>query len=400
MSGERLRIVDFSTHMSGPIASHLLAELGADVIKIERPGVGDGNRGDHPAVLGQGMFHVALNSGTRSLAISTRSPHWRTVVEASARWADAVIVGTRPSAARKRGLDFASMHKANPRIVYCLISGYGERGPWRDYSAHGQTIDAFAGLATHEVVDGQPVTPDGWRSTGSTLSGVFGAMGVLAGILRRDRTGTAQHINVSLWGAAMWWQWRDLTTLANLDIPWRDYRNLGSRYAMYPTADDRVVLAAPIEQRFWEQFCDLLELPADWKSRGDWSTSGMDFGNGERYADEPALITERMRSRTMPEWWEAFGATDIPFAPLLTPAEALDSDHARMEGILRSTSVGDGTARVTATPIRFADDELVESEDRVELPPLSPPPGLGEHTEEVLGALGLAIDPAELVTDR
>ena len=182
------RIVDFSTHMSGPIASHLLAELGADVIKIERPGVGDGNRGDHPTIFGEGMFHLALNSGARSLAISTRSPHWSAVVEACASWADAVIIGTRPSAARRRGLDFASMHKVNPEIVYCLISGYGETGPWKDYSAHGQTIDAFAGRAAYEWRDGLPVTPEGWRSTGSTL------LGCLRGHGRPGRTRAAGPI--------------------------------------------------------------------------------------------------------------------------------------------------------------------------------------------------------------
>ncbi|MEY2446953.1 MAG: hypothetical protein QOH79_429, partial [Acidimicrobiaceae bacterium] len=172
---ERLRIVDFSTHLSGPIASHLLTELGADVIKIERPIIGDGNRGDNPKIHGQGIFHVAANSGVRSLHVSTRSPQWPDVVAGAARWADAVIVGARPQDARKRGLDFASIQQINPRIVYCLISGYGETGPWRGYSAHGQTIDALAGMATVEWRDGLPETPKGWRSTGSTLAGVFGA---------------------------------------------------------------------------------------------------------------------------------------------------------------------------------------------------------------------------------
>jgi crotonobetainyl-CoA:carnitine CoA-transferase CaiB-like acyl-CoA transferase len=387
-TGERLRIVDFSTHLSGPMASHLLIELGADVIKIERPVIGDGNRGDNPRIHGQGIFHVAVSSGARSLQISTRSPQWPDVVAACARWADAVIVGARPQDARKRGLDFASIQQHNPRIVYCLISGYGETGPWRGYSAHGQTIDALAGMAPVEWRDGLPETPKGWRSTGSTLAGVFGAIGVLGGIVRRDRTNTAQHVSISLWQSALWWNWRDVTCLANLDHGWNEYTNLGSRYAMYPTADDRAVLVAPVEHKFWVEFCNALGLPDDWKDRGDWSESGMHFGAGE--TEERAAIAAVTRERTLDEWWKVFEGTNIPWAPVLTASEAFQSEHASMEGAMRSTPMAGGTARVVATPVRFADDETLGTPGHeMELPPLSSPPLVGEHTGEILAMLGL-----------
>ena len=166
---------------------------------------------------------------------------------------------------------------------------------------------------------------------------------------------------------------------------------------MYPTADGRAILAAPIERHFWEQFCEVLGLPDDWKSRGDWSHSGMDFGSGDAHADEVGAIADRTRQKSLQELWTAFGQTDIPFAPLLTPAEALASDHAAAEGILRSVPVGDEVARVAATPIRFADDDVAGEPGReMELPPLTPAPGLGEHTEELLGVLGLDLDPSEL----
>ena len=392
-----LRIVDFSTHLSGPVASHLLAELGADVIKIERPVIGDGNRGDNPKVFGLGMFHVAMSSGVRSLAISTRSPQWPEVVAASSKWADAVIVGARPADARKRGLDFASIQRHNSRTVYCLISGYGETGPWRSYSAHGQSLDAMAGMATVEWRDGLPETPAGWRSTGSTMAGVFGAMGVLAGVLRRDRTNTAQHVSVSLWQSALWWNWRDVTCLANLDHPWREYKTLGSRYAMYPTSDNRALLCAPIERRFWSQFCDVLGLPDDWKDRGDWSESGMEFGDGPASAGEREAIAERTRQRTLNEWWSVFEGTEIPWAPVLTAREAFQSDHASIEGAMRSTPMAGGTARVVATPVRFATDRKLGIAGRdMELEPLGSPPLVGEQTDEILAMLGLGhvvLDP-------
>ncbi|QTV80474.1 CoA transferase [Microbacterium sp. NIBRBAC000506063] len=134
-----MRVVDFSTHLSGPMASHLLAETGVDVVKVEHPVIGDGNRGMSPKIAGVGDFHVGLNSGVRSLAASTRSEHWPALLEACARWADAVIVGSRPSDARRRGLDFASLAQHNDRLVYTAISGYGIRGRGRSSPLTGRT---------------------------------------------------------------------------------------------------------------------------------------------------------------------------------------------------------------------------------------------------------------------
>lgn len=374
------RVVDFSTHMSGPLASHLMCELGADVVKVERPGSGDGNRGLEPLVGGRGLFHDQLNSGARSIAVSTSSTHWPEVVAACAAWADAVIVGARPVDARRRGLDFESLVRHNPQLVYCSISGYGERGPWTDLPAHGQTIDALAGLVP--VVsdhDGNPTTPTGWRTSGPALAGVFGALGVYAGLHRRDRGGGAQYVTTSLWGAAMWWSWRDLVCQANLDRPWNEYGDLGTRYSMYWTSDDRVILACPIEQRLWERFCDVLNLPESWKDHGSWSGSGMEFGATQEFAHERAVIAERMRGRTLQEWTEALAAAEIAFAPVLTTAEALQSEHAHAAHVMRPTEVLGREVQIAAAPVRFDADQTSTLHA----------PELDEHRSEVMRMLGL-----------
>ena len=255
-----LRIVDFSTHMSGPLASHLLVEMGADVIKVEHPVQGDGNRGNDPKIAGVSDLHLALNPGTRSIAISTNSPHWADVVAGVTAWADAVIVGARPKDAVRRGLDFHTLLEANPQLVYCVISGYGLAGPWAEYKAHGQNMDALAGRVEVEWNEGQPQTRVGWRSAGVLLAGVFGAMGVLAAIVKRDRGGGPQFVHTSIWNTALWWNWRDVNTWVNNDEPWHEYRSLGSRYAMYATSDHRALLICPLERVAWERFCDLAEL--------------------------------------------------------------------------------------------------------------------------------------------
>jgi crotonobetainyl-CoA:carnitine CoA-transferase CaiB-like acyl-CoA transferase len=375
--------VDFSTHLSGPLAAHLLAEMGADVVKIEAPRLGDRNRGFNPLINGRGMLHVALNPGARSLAVSTRSPRWPGVVEAAAKWADAVIVGSRPADAAARGLDFASLSRHNPRLTYCMISGFGEVGPWKDYFAHGQNVDALAGALNVTWQDGVPLTPPGWRSVGTSTAGVFGAMAVFAGMARADREGCGQHVSVSQWASAMWWGWRDLTCIANLGEPWRDYQELGSRYAMYATSDDRAVLIAPIEEKFWVRFCEIAELPGDWAGTGQWDKTGVDFGRGPEYEHERTVVASTMRGRSMREWWEMFEPAGIPFAPVLTLAEALASEHASAEQIFSSTTVGGAPAQFVNSPIRFADGPAAD---------LGPPPEIGADTSSILADFGLPAD--------
>ena len=396
MTSDGIRIADFSTHLSGPLATHLLSELGAEVIKIENPRYGDGNRGIFELAPGAALFDLTLNSGSRSIAVERRSEQWPTVVAACARWADAVVVGARPIDAGRRGMDFETMRAANPEIVYCSVSGFGDEGPWRDLTAHGQTIDSYAGLV--DVVDGdpQPHTRPGWRSSGTTLGGVFAALGLLSAIHRRDRallageTPRAQYLSVSLWQSAMWWSWRDLTTLANTGEPWLDYSDLGSRYSLYRTADDRVVLVAPSERRFWAPFCDLVGLPAEWKDVGDWNASGMDHGAGERYAQERVAIAERIATRTLEQWLPLFSEAEIPFAPLLTLEEAMSSDHARVNGLMRETELDGRSYEIPAVPVRFGESDTA-LEPRT---PMSSPPAIGADTEELLSELGLAATQA------
>ena len=379
---DRIRIVDFSTHVAGPVASHLLSEIGADVIKVERPVIGDGNRGTEPSFGSTSLMHV-WSSGARSLVADAKSSDWSRIVQACAQWADAVIVGLRPIDAQRRGLDFASLRRFNSELVYCMISGYGETGPWRDLRAHGQNVDAYAGLASVEWADGMPKTPVGWRSTGTTLSGVFGALGVMAGLHHRDHGGGAQYVSTSMWASAVWSSWRDITCQLNGGSLYDEYRDFGTRYAMYPTSDGRVVVVAPTEQKFWTAFCNELGLPPEWKEFGSWTNTGMDHGKGSEYAHEGPVIADKMRQRSLTDWVTALSAIGIPFAPVLTFEEVLASEHATAEGVILTTAGGDGI-RIPRTPLRFGggDDETTTES-------MTSPPRLGEHTTEILLELGL-----------
>jgi crotonobetainyl-CoA:carnitine CoA-transferase CaiB-like acyl-CoA transferase len=229
-----------------------------------------------------------------------------------------------------------------------------------------------------------PETPAGWRSTGTSLAAVFAALGIMAAIRRQQIEPGAQYVSVSLWGSALWWNWRDLNTYAGLGHAWPDYGDLGSRYAMYPTSDERVLILCPGEQKFWERFCDLLGLPSALRARGDWSTSRMDFGRGPAYADEREIIAQHTRSRTLDEWLPLLAEAGIPFAPVLTWVEAVAGDHAASNAVMRPVPVGDTTTELAAVPVSVGPGPPAPV-----VIPLPPAPPLGADTASFLDELGL-----------
>ena len=196
----------------------------------------------------------------------------------------------------------------------------------------------------------------------------------------------AQYVHVSIWNAGMSWQWRDLNTLANLDETWPEYRDLGSRYCLYATKDDRAILFAPCEKKFWDTFCDLVGLP-ERKEIGEWS-SGMDFGKGAIMEEERRIIGAKVREKTRDEWVEIFLTSDVPFAPILTPQEAMSSEHAVGEP-RHGRDVDRGGDRPGADLAGHDPRRRDAYTSRPPTEPYSPPPGIGEHTDEVLRDFGL-----------
>jgi crotonobetainyl-CoA:carnitine CoA-transferase CaiB-like acyl-CoA transferase len=387
------RVADFSTHFPGPMATHLLAELGADVLKIENDKTGDGNREIGPFIDGQSVMHSILNAGTRSLSANRRRDDWPEIVAAASRWADVVVVAGSVGELADRGLDFETISVANPDVVYCMLPAYGNKGPWRNTPGHGQNMDAYAGLVIPRYdAHGLPETPAEWRGTGTTVAPLFAALAIVHALFRRSDVGKAQCIEVSVWGAALWSSWRDIVCQANTGERWINFGDMGSRYAMYRTSDDRALLVCPIEQKFWETFCDVLGLPTELRERGNWATVRMDYGKGAGYEGEREQIQSVIGTQPLAHWTAALEKERFPMAPILTLAEVLASDHAEIEGVIRevpSAEPSGRAVRVPRFPIRYSDDSLEPWRDGV-----SAPPRLGQHNAEALAMIGLRSEPS------
>ena len=380
----RIKVLDLSTHWSGSVASRHLAHLGAEVVKLENPRFGDGNRALAPLVAGLGISHLALNAGKQSVTADRRAADWPETLRRATRWADVVILGSQPGVARARGLDFDAFVAMNEQIVYCNISGYGEIGPWADYPLHGLNGDVVAGLVPVEMQDGMPAPRPDYRSVGTTLSGIEAALGILEALRRRDLGMGPQCVTTSVWEASMFWQWRDLTASLNIGQPSTAYGDLGSRYAMYGTSDDRVVLVCPVERKFWEAFCDLLDLPVAWKSVGSWGASGMDWGRGR--TEERHLIAERMRAWPLSDWLVRLEQAGIPFSPLLTVQEAAETGHAQAVGVMASMMVDGTEVQVPNIPLHVSSPGEVDGLRGPRSLPAAP--ALGADTQAFLSRIG------------
>ena len=339
-----IKVLDFSTLLPGPVCSLLLAQSGAEVIKVERPGSGDEMRSYDPkSSVDSGNF-VILNRGKKSISLDLKDSKSIDYLYELVQSCDIVLEQFRPGVMDRLKLGFQDLKKFNPRIIYCSITGYGQYGPLSTTAAHDLNYLAQAGLLSLVGTGNQKDTPSLPPALIADIAGgAYPAfMNILLALRQRDITNEACHIDVAMsenlftfmyWGIAK----RDL--LGKSPTYSDDLVTGGSpRYQIYPTQDGRFIAAAPIEDKFWNLFCDLIHLPIHLRS-------------SDAAPDEVIeTISTIFKSQTSQYWLSIFDGKDVCCNLVLNIDEAMTSNHFIERNIFVST-VSDGDRNLTAVPL-------------------------------------------------
>ncbi|MPW05183.1 CoA transferase [Paraburkholderia sp. CNPSo 3155] len=370
-----LRVVDLSQFMPGPFLAANLADHGAQVIKIE-PVTGDPTRG---AAGTDGAFFAAINRGKRSIALDLKHPDGREVALKLMNEADVVIESSRPGVAARLGIDYDTVRRTNPKVVYCAITAFGQSGPLSQLPAHDPVVQSFAGTLPRDD-RGTPI------ATGPSLAALAGSLtalsAVLMALLRARETGHGDYIDVSLFDAALTAQPYLSGRLLNMPAgPSAEATESDSGLAMlstYETADSKWLCLGGREYSFASNLLTPLgrpDLVADATGPA-----------GEGQLRVRAFLTQTFLTRTLDEWLDWFKDRNISVAPVLSASEALNHPHAHQRSMIQTDP--SGRAHL-ASPIHFRMEPAS---------PLLAVPGLGEHAELVLRGIGYSEDRiAELV---
>ena len=361
-----IRVLDLSRLLPGPYCTMLLADLGAEIIKIETPGLGDYMRLIPPFVedskTGETISaaYLMVNRGKKSVALNFRDARGKQVLFQLARDADVVIESFRPGAAARWGIGYDAFRAINPRIVYCSLSGYGQAGPYRDRAGHDLNYIALAGLlAANGARDGAPIPP--MVQVADLSGGMLAAIAILAAIIGRGKTGMGQYLDVSLFDGALSWASTIIggTFIAGNPIaPGKMQLNGGMAcYNVYATRDQKYITLGMIEQHFWQAFCNAVQRD-DLKERAY---------SAEAIQDVAAIIA----ARTMDEWLQVLKTLDACVEPVRDFAEVFNDPHVKHRGLIAPNAPVPQIGSVFV----FAGNDYV------------PPPRQGEHTREMLQRL-------------
>jgi crotonobetainyl-CoA:carnitine CoA-transferase CaiB-like acyl-CoA transferase len=317
-----IRVLDLTRLLPGPVATMHLADMGADVTKIEDPGAGDYARVMGPVRAEVSQFFVAVNRGKRMLRMDLKDAAQREQLLAMVETADVLVESFRPGVMDKLGLGWDTLRARNPKLVMCAISGYGQHGPFAQRAGHDINFIAYAGMLEQNAgADGAPVLPN--LQLGDLLGGAQSALqGILAALVAVKMGGAGRFVDVSMADAVLAHNLMPLVALNNgaPAAPGRDLLTGGVPcYGVYRTADGRHMAVGALELKFWQACCDVLGRP-DLKGR-HWQ-SGQQVG-GE---DAMAVRTELdalFATRTLAQWTEAFADVDCCVSPVLRTDEAL-----------------------------------------------------------------------------
>jgi crotonobetainyl-CoA:carnitine CoA-transferase CaiB-like acyl-CoA transferase len=383
-----IKVLDLSRVLAGPWCTQLLADLGAEVLKIERPGAGDDTRHWGPPWHGEGENRVAAyflscNRGKKSAAIDFAQPAGAALVRRLAQDTDVVVENFKVGGLKKFGLDATALQTANPRLIYASITGFGQEGPYADRAGYDFIIQGMGGMMSITgIPDGEP--GGGPMRAGVAIADLFTGMyscsAILAALYGRERTGEGVHIDLALFDT-------QLAVLANQAenalISGKDPPRQGNThpnivpYQPFDAADQPIIIAVGNDR----QFARLAEICG----HPEWTSEERFASNGARVAHRTEmveLVGNTIRQKPAGQWLEQLEAAGIPAGPINTITQALADVQAQHRQVVRTLA----GVPLVGSPVRL-DGERADSD--------LPPPALGQHTEDVLAALDLAPEEVE-----
>ena len=395
---ENIRILDITRALAGPYCTMMLGDLGADVVKVERPGMGDETRGWGPPFVGEpygpypgeSAYFIAANRNKRSVTVNIQSDEGKEIIRKLAGISDVLVENYRTGDLDRLGLGYSDLHRLYPKLIYCSVSGYGRTGPYADRPGYDAILQGEGGMMSITgPIDGPP-SRAGIPIIDIT-SGMFASTAILAALRARDQTGEGQLVDISLFDSHV----ALLTNVAsNYLVGGKAPSRLGNAHPnLVPydafSARDGWFIVGVANDKQWGQLCDLLARP-EWKTEGSFTT------NRDRVTNRDVLVAELNQifsQRDVNDWLADLAKAGLPCGRINSIPEVFSHPQAlAREMTLESEHPSAGTVRVPGFPYKF-------SQTPAEI--LRPPPMLGEHTEEVLtGLLNYSVEDISTLRDK
>lgn len=378
---EDIHVVEMTEALAGPYCAMLLGDLGADVIKVERPGVGDQSRGwGPPFVGGESAYFLATNRNKRSLALNYNHPRGSEALQKLLSTAD-IFISNQPSLAslKKRAIDPETLCAKFPRLIYCSISGYGFSGPKAERPGYDILAQAEAGVMSFTgEPDGGPMRYP--IAIADMTCGMYSVMGILGALFERQKTGRGQFLDMALFDSQFTWLANVGSSYLNANASPRRWGNAHPNivpYEVFHGSDGRYFVVGVGTEALWKRFVQVMEIENTIGRDERFRTNASRISNRETLIP---LLQKIFDAQTASVWLEKLAAAEIPAAPINTVPEAVNDAQAKARGLIVQLEHPTlGTAKSIANPIRYS---------RTPVTYRLPPPLLGEHTNTILQALG------------